>query len=92
MKKAKIFPFSRQRFLAGKRIVTQAEIENRDCPACKGTGKKTLAQVGNTFTKKSELDWRCQICDGSTQIACTESTYRDLQDHYGRDPFAALSS
>ena len=82
MTKAKIFPFSRQRFLAGKRIVTQAEIENRDCPACKGTGKKTLAQVGNTFTKHSDLSWLCDMCSGTKVIACTEHTYRDLQEHY----------
>jgi len=83
MRRGPVFPFSKKRFLAGKRIVSHADIENRDCPACGGTGKKTLAQVGNTFTKKSEVAWWCDVCAGTGTIATTESTYRDLQEHYG---------
>lgn len=78
-----VTPYSVQRFGMGKRIVTQADIELRDCPACGGDGKVTLADIKNPLGKKKETAWWCQLCENKGVIGCTESTYRDLQEHYG---------
>lgn len=60
-----------------------AEVELRDCPACGGDGKVTLADIKNPLSKKKEVDWKCDLCVGVGSIACTELTYKDLQEHYG---------
>lgn len=79
--KKPILNFPRSRYGQGSVVVTASDLELRRCPACRGTGKLNLSDL-RAFTKHSELDWRCRLCDGVGQIATTEATYADLQDYY----------
>lgn len=78
-----VVAFPRRRFGSGKTVLTDADIELRKCPACKGTGRKTLAQMGSPFQKHTSLGWQCELCAAVGSIATSEQTYKDLQEHYG---------
>jgi DnaJ-class molecular chaperone len=77
-----VIAFPKKRFLGvGTKLLTEADIELRRCPACRGTGEKKLADL-QPFTRHTHRQWACDLCAGIGSIATSEATYRDLCQHY----------
>lgn len=65
----------------GTRVVHNHELKTFTCPACGGTGKKELGEL-EPMRLHSERAWQCRLCGGPGQITCTETTYKDLTQHF----------